>query len=412
MTQPPPRTARVVLAGEGERVLGALPAVPVATPWWHEAAPVVDAVRTAFGLEVAVLRLLDTERAEPHGGAVTYVGQLSGGGSDVAAAAPLERWEVPLGDDDRRMPWARWGGPDADLAWAASAVRRLGRAPAAVPATQVRSWHLSSLWRIPLEDGGAAWLKCVPPFFAHEGRLLAALAASGAAVPRLLDQDGPRLLLADVAGRDLHVVDAATAHRLVRQLVAIQVGWAGRVDELEALGATDFRAASLARAIRETVRVWGGSLTADERAALDRFVAGLEVRFAAVEACAIPDTLVHGDFHPANARLDSAGLVLLDWGDSGIGHPLLDQPAFLERVPPRWAPELRATWSAAWRDAVPGSEPARAADLLEPVAAARQAVILDRFVSSIEPAEAVYHRADIVRWLRHVVAILGENPGP
>ena len=77
--QPPPRTARVVLVGEGERVLGALPAVPVATPWWHDAAPVVDAVRTAFGLEVAVLRLLDTERAGPHGGAVTYVGQLSGG---------------------------------------------------------------------------------------------------------------------------------------------------------------------------------------------------------------------------------------------------------------------------------------------------------------------------------------------
>ena len=46
------------------------------------------------------------------------------------------------------------------------------------------------------------WLKSVPPFFAHEGRLLTALADMR--VPQLLAQDGGEFLLAKIAGDDLY----------------------------------------------------------------------------------------------------------------------------------------------------------------------------------------------------------------
>ena len=41
---------------------------------------------------------------------------------------------------------------------------------------------------------------------------------------------------------------------------------------------------------------------------------------------------MHGDFHPGNLRGDGRHLRLLDWGDSGVGHPLLDETAFCQRL--------------------------------------------------------------------------------
>ena len=99
-------------------------------------------------------------------------------------------------------------------------------------------------------------------------------------------------------------------------------------------------------------------------------------------------------------------MTLLDWGDSTIGQPLLDLPAFLDRTPAGDATAIRAHWEGRWRAAVPGADPTRAARLLAPVAAARQAVVYRRFLDQIEPAERAYHAGDPADWLRRTVAIL------
>jgi hypothetical protein len=96
--------------------------------------------------------------------------------------------------------------------------------------------------------------------------------------------------------------------------------------------------------------------------------------------------------------------VILDWGDSGVGHPLLDQTAFLERIPAQGRRLVVADWSALWREAIPGSSPERAAELLQPIAALRQAVIYRLFLDRIEPAERIYHSADPAIWLRRAAS--------
>jgi Ser/Thr protein kinase RdoA (MazF antagonist) len=150
----------------------------------------------------------------------------------------------------------------------------------------------------------------------------------------------------------------------------------------------------------------GSELPADDRRVLEAFCLDLPARFAASRSCGIPDTLVHGDFHPGNVRGTAGSLVLLDWGDCGVGQPMLDMSAFLDRIPAGAVDRVRDHWCAAWRTSVAGSDPDRAAALLAPVAAARQAVIYQVFLDGIEPSEHPYHRDDPPEWLSRTAALL------
>jgi len=390
-----PRFAKLVLVTPDGEIVGALPPFPVATPWWQEAEPVVKAARERHAIDVTVLRLLEAELQVPHGGGVTYL-------AEVAHRVFAEAWNGTLDEHPLRMPWARPGGAAADVAWAESqlaerGMRRIGRAE------QVRSWNLSSLWRLPVE-GQTVWLKCVPPFFEHEGRMLERL--QGGPVPTLIAHDGPRLLLAEIPGDDQYDARLPRLVKMVPLLVKLQQEWSERTDELLAVGLPDWRESSLVPGIARLVERVGPELTADDRAALDGFVVGLADRFARLATCGLPDTLVHGDFHPGNFPGDRTTLVLLDWGDCCVGHPLLDEPAFLDRLPAGAVETVRRRWHEEWTRAVPGSEPDRACLLLRPVAAARQALIYQKFLDGIEPSERPYHAADPARWLRRTAELI------
>ena len=152
-----PRTAELVLVTPDGRPIGSLPAMPIATPWWQDVGSVVRAARDYHGVDVVILRLLDAELDEPHGGRVTYL-------AEVAEAVRAQSWTGVLDDHPRRQSFARPGGPAADLAWARARLVERGLRSTAPP-TQVRTWNLSSLWRKPVE-GQTVWLKVVPPFFA------------------------------------------------------------------------------------------------------------------------------------------------------------------------------------------------------------------------------------------------------
>jgi hypothetical protein len=393
-----PRTAELVLVTSDGCPIGSLPAMPVATPWWQDIEPVVRAARDVHGVDVIVLRLLDAELDQPHGGRVTYL-------AEVAEPVRAQRWTGVLDDQPRRHAFARPGGPAADLAWARALLAERGLRPTAPP-TQVRTWNLSSLWRVPVE-GQIAWLKVVPHFFAHEGALLAVMA--GARVPTVLGHDGGRTLLAEIAGEDLYAAELPLLHEMVNLLVELQRSWGDRVEELLALGLPDWRGPALGAAIADVVERTRDEISAEDRVALADFVRGLPRRFDDVAACGLEDSLVHGDFHPGNFRGDGRALTLLDWGDSGVGHPLLDQPAFLDAIPHDAIGAVRAHWLQQWREAVPGSDPARASALLAPIAAARQAVIYRRFLDNIEPAEQPYHRADPAKWLNRTVTLVREE---
>ena len=126
----------------------------------------------------------------------------------------------------------------------------------------------------------------------------------------------------------------------------------------------------------------------------------------------MPDTLVHGDFHPGNVRGTPFRLTLLDWGDTGVGQPLLDLPAFLAAIPAAAVAPVRDRWIAAWRARLPGRATRtgrrRSSRRSRPLA---RPSIYQRFVDGIEPVERRHHDADAREWLGRCAALVeGERP--
>ncbi len=389
------REVRLVLVDGDRGVLGELPWFEVPSPWWADVEPLAGEARARFGAEISVLRLVDVVGGEPsaaRNGKVTYEAQLLG-----RRPAELRPTDVELGGDHPlRAAWARPGGVQAMIEWADGFVDRTG------PAELVKSWNLSCLMRLPTAHG-AVWCKAVPQFFEHEGAILRLVAAVRPhLVPPVLAFTPGLTLMGHVDGVDQWSAGSQVATAMVEAFVDLQ--HAVTLDQLRAAGLPDWRSSALLAALqelcgRQDVRA---TLAPEEIAALDRVVHELPHRFAALDECHVEPTLVHGDLHPGNWRGSIERLVLLDWGDSCIGHPLLDMPAFLGRMPAESASTLRAQWFSL----LTGS-PARASELIAPIAALRQALIFRAFLDEIEPAERRYHEADVPMWLREAITSVG-----
>jgi Ser/Thr protein kinase RdoA (MazF antagonist) len=415
---PPPRDVTLVLCDDAGTVLGALPPFEVGFPFWPEVADIVHAARERVGLDVVVLRLLHAvpvPDGPSAGGPVTYLAQTAvplthAGAAPEPAPFPDGAWSA---DHPLRLPYARPGGPQAALAWADAALERTG-SPRNGAAEQIKTWNLSTIWHLPTASG-PAWLKVVPPFLAHEGAVIEYLRSTGHAdvVPRPVAVDGGRLLMAQIPGQDQFGATGGALLSMVRALVPIQAALVGHVPDLLALGAPDWRPDVLAGLVESVAARAGDQLDDDIRAELHRLVDALPQRFADLAACGLPDTLVHGDFHPGNVRLDGSDsspassrgqqLTILDWGDSGIGHPLFDQSAFCERLGDEDRDACLREWRRLWQAAVPGCDPDRAGDLLAPLSCLRRAAIYQGFLDRIEPSEHVYHASDPADWLAEAV---------
>jgi hypothetical protein len=389
-----PKRATVVLCDHGGRLLGELPPVTAALPWWQEVGDVVDAVQREHGVAVTVLRLLAAAGPFPRRGTddsvVTYMAEVDG---DPPPALRPTSWVMDA--DPLRLPYASPGGPAADLAWAASELAAAGRP--LVAARQERTWNLSAVWRLAT-DGGEAWLKVVPPFFAHEGALIRALTPGP--VPPLIAHDRGRVLLDHIPGAVLWDASPEGQRRLVDALLTLQWRHLGDVDALLPLGLPDWRAPGF---IAAADRLPDLAFPAD-RPGVVALVAGLPARFEALEACGLPDTLVHGDCHVGNGLADGDGPVtILDWGDAGVGHPLLDLPALVRNVASADGERLRTYLLDRWRERCAGADVERAAALVAPLAQLREAMIYDGFVRNIEATERVYHEGDAARSLAAAV---------
>jgi hypothetical protein len=390
----------VLCTARGE-LLGAAAPFSVASTWWRDVEGVVAGARDVLGVEVRVLRILEVPRDAdfPGGGRVAYLAEV-----DVAPPSHLrlDPWpDDPLLPHQSRLSYAEPGGHQLDLDWATATLEERGIGVTGAP-VQVRTWNLSSIWRLTTK-AGLVWLKVTPPFCASEATIMPLLDPD--VVPTVLGAAPHRVLLADVPGQDQYDARGGELHIMARMLIDLQASWMDRVHELEALDLLDKRSVASLPRIHSVVDRNRHELDENNRRRLDALIEGLPQRFADLEACGIPDTLVHGDFHPGNVRGMPGHYRILDWGDCGIGHPMLDLRPSLEYFTPRDQLGAVNIWESEWSRQVPGCDARRAAELVRPLGPLYGAVVYQKFLDNIETTERPYHEGDPAHALQQAASM-------
>ncbi len=387
------RTVTAVVTHDGA-CAGTVGPFPVDIPWWSEVETVTAHLERELGVPVVVLRLLTVEGSDGmRDGHVTYHAEALKPAEDLARLAPCDFVE---GDDPLRLPWARAAGVRDLLDWAERHARLIGRPVTGRP-VQRKTWNLSCLFRLPA-DGGPVWLKAIPPFAAAEPAAISAFAAvDPGLVPAVLASAPGRLLLADIPGTERRDQAPGIVAETVRRLATAQA----RIGQPPP-GLPDRRPEAMAAALRGLLDgPVGAELSPGELHAAH----GMQDRWELLADCGLPDTVVHGDFHPVNWRADGGSAVVLDFADAHLGNPVLDGLRAIDFLPPGHLRRIAAdAWTAAWTAAVPRSRPAEALRIAEPLAHFAFAVRYQEFLDNIEPSERVYHYGDPAGAIRQALA--------
>ena len=374
----------------GEAYLGAVGPFPVSVPWWSEVEPVVAYLRGVLGVPVLVLRLLMVEGGEGgRDGHVTYHVAAFRRPAPGLLAGPRVDQAALTGPEELRSPWARVEGIREVLSWASGTLGTAGRRVTG-PAVQRKTWNLAALFRLPTGEG-PVWLKTTPRFAADEASVIAALAhVDPALVPPVIGAGPRRILLEHLPGEDCWDASPQIITSAVQRLAATQAALANHPASLPP-GLPDRRTPGIAGQIRALLDgPVAGELTAREVAA----ARGLLNRFPLLDECGLPDTIVHGDFHPGNWRSDGGLPVIVDFADAYVGNPVLDGLRACDFLPAAKRPAAARAWIDAWASLIPGCQPARALRIAEPLAHLTYAVRYQEFLDGIEPSERIYHLGD------------------
>lgn len=268
-----------------------------------------------------------------------------------------------------RSPWARPGWLAEAESWIAATVTLVGE-----PRLHAQ-WQLSSVLRAVTSDG-IVFFKAAFPLFHHEPGVTAAVAAAHPeAAPDVIAVEPERgwLLLGELRGTALGELDRTRWPEAGLLLAEIHNAWASRRDDVLALGAVD-------RGL-ETLEV-PEELRPDLEALIE---------------LALPETLVHGDFHPWNVFADGGRLVLYDWSDACWSHPLFD---LLTYGVDEDTPALLDAY---------GVSPETFA-LAEPLACIHHAVSYERILAALEDSER-WVFAEVPAQLRERASRKASQPG-
>jgi Ser/Thr protein kinase RdoA (MazF antagonist) len=260
---------------------------------------------------------------------------------------------------------------------------------------QRKTWNLAGLFRLPTA-AGPVWLKAIPAFAAAEPIAIAAIAqVDPDLVPTVLASAPGRLLLADVPGTDCWDASPEVVVDTVYRLATAQA----RIDQ-PPHGIPDRRPEILGAAVRDLLDGPVGAELSPEELRASR---SLQWRWEMLADCGLPDTVVHGDFHPGNWRRGNGPPVVLDFADAHLGNPVLDGRRAIDYLPADRRRAAADAWIAAWTAAAPRSHPAEALRIAEPLAHLGYAVRYQEFLDNIEPSERVYHLGDPAAAIRHAL---------
>lgn len=234
------------------------------------------------------------------------------------AGCDASRWEDPV--------WLATA-----TAWIRARLAELGlTSTGPVEQPHVRPW--STVLRVPTA-AGPVWFKANGAPYAHEAALVQRLSGTHPdLVPPLLagDESTGWMLMTD-AGATLRTVTDEPAwlagwREVLPSYAALQVAWAGRVDELLACGVPDRRLDTLVEGYQELADTIGAERRVHDAATQ---VAALVDE---VGSAGIPEGVQHDDLHDAQIFGAAGSYRILDWGDACVSHPFFTLSVSLQGV--------------------------------------------------------------------------------
>ena len=358
---------------------------------------------------------------------------VDGPSSPAPAAAWLTATELAdteLADDDRslvglhsadrpppeRAAWMRRGFAAEASAWIDEALASQSRERVA-PVEQISNWCISSILRAETETGRVYFKATADsPLFVDEGTVtngLATLFPGSVPAPIAIDAERRWMLLDEFGPVVGWKADVETRLDVLTTYARIQREAAPMADGLLTLGVFDRRAAWLAGQI-EKLADSAASLGLETAEAEDfvRLVPGFVDACERLTAGAVPDSLVHGDLHPANVAHDGVGYVFFDWTDACLAHPFLDLLVVLFEEDADQRRALADAYLGVWADHASAEELRELWRLAAPLASLNQAVSYRSILANVERGTASeLEPMTAVRLRRALAAARGWNGG-
>jgi aminoglycoside phosphotransferase (APT) family kinase protein len=428
------------VGGEGEG--WALPSYEPEEGWFPEVGPFNRGLREQLGITVITLRCLKFEIDREVKKRVDAIHCMENLSPDWTPPGPM-RWasreelaglrltieeQRPVIEDwlaetasgtipPRRVPWAVRGWYDKATGWVRGQLAERG-VELTGPPEQIKQWGISSILRVPTNDGDY-YLKAANSYFAREPAITRALSEMyPGQVPDplavLVEPEQGWMLMRDF-GSDAHDLWDATPAQLEEVLwmyARMQIGCIERVDDLLASGFMDRRLDVLATQVDELLADPESleGLTAEEVEKLRAAVPRVKEMCAQLESYGVPQTLSHGDFHGGNIIEKDGNYLIFDWTDACIAHPFLDLAVITGsnnsgKLTPEERDRLCDTYLEHWTAYVPMEYLREAARLALVLGALHQAVSYKQIIDSFEDAAMWEFAGATAQWLRSVLEI-------
>jgi hypothetical protein len=314
-------------------------------------------------------------------------------------------------------PWTKPEWYDEALPWIAEHVEAAG------PWTQVRSWGLSNVLRIPTTDGDV-YFKAIahsttieptgpdplPLLFAHEPLFLQKASEDhpgGVPAPLAIDSQRAWMLLPDLGTPLAAETDVEVWIDAVRRHARLQRSYVDHPERLLELTCVDRRLAVLDA---ELERVLGPTPATDrlephERAQLPIRAKQLREAISELSSIGLPETLLHGDLHPGNVAVRDSQVLAFDWTDASWSHPFLDLVTFIEeeRSPLSADPRVLDAYLSEWEEYATPTDLRHALDLATQLGALHQTMTYAHLLDHVTgPSKASMLRGG-VWWLRQLL---------
>lgn len=326
---------------------------------------------------------------------------------------------------DSRAPWQSVGWHQGATDWIHAQLAELGLERTA-PIVQERAWGLSCTMKVATRTGDV-YFKATPPFMAHEGSAMQAVAQRcPELLPPPLATHAERgwLLMADYGGEMLHECED-----IARWEDALRLFSDAQVEQVEHIGywlsrnIPDRRLSRMVEMIDPLIAgcvqmLTGGAngLSESEIGGLRSISMPLKLMCARLAQLGVPHTLVHGDLG-GNILMQEDRYTFFDWTDVCVSHPFFEMATisgayFDESVlkdNPNAEIRLRDAYLEPWAEVMPMERLVEAFEVSRPLGALHQTMTYMWILTNISPDARPELEGGLLHWVRNLVRLCGKS---